>query len=156
MQILQLSSLNIKDKQAKVFSCAKINNQSYSVAKLTDVLYGVFQKSWAHFDNEYLGNYYGYRNASGKFRKLCNLNFYMEYSKMFNVSTIGHSTQHQTDSPICAKRVPALHCQWLQQLLLFVPLAHPDLTPCDFFLGGFVKRLVYVPPIPRDVDELKA
>ena len=45
---------------------------------------------------------------------------------------------------------------WLQQLLLLVPLAHPDLTPCDFFLRGFVKRLVYVPPIPRDVDELKA
>ena len=66
-----------------------------------------------------------------------------------------HDT-HQADSPILAKRVPALHCQWLQQLLLFVPLAHPDLTPRDFFLWGFVKRLVYVPPILRDVDKLKA
>ena len=36
-----------------------------------------------------------------------------------------------------------------------MPLAHPDLTPCDF-LWEFVIRLVYVPPIPRDVDKLKA
>ena len=64
---------------------------------------------------------------------------------------------HQADSPIFAKCVQALHCQWLQQLLLYVPLAHPDLTPRDFLLWGFVKRLVYVSPIPRDVDEeLKA
>ena len=66
-----------------------------------------------------------------------------------------HDT-HQADSPILAKRIPSLHCQWLQQLLLLVPLAHLNLTPCDFFLWGFVKRLVYVPPISRDVDELKA
>ena len=66
-----------------------------------------------------------------------------------------HDT-HQAGSQIVAKRVPALHCQWLQQLLLFVPLAHPDLTPRDFFLWGFVKRLVYVPLISRDVDEQKA
>ena len=25
----------------------------------------------------------------------------------------------------------------------------PDLTPCDFFLWGFVKDSVYVPPLPR-------
>ena len=29
-----------------------------------------FQKSWARFDNEYLGNYQGHKNACGKFRKL--------------------------------------------------------------------------------------
>ena len=39
-----------------------------------------------------------------------------------------HDT-YQADSPIFAERVPALHCQWLQQLQLFVPLAHSDLTP---------------------------
>ena len=31
-----------------------------------------------------------------------------------------------------------------------------DLTSHDFFLWGFVKRLVYVPPIPRNMNELKA
>lgn len=29
-------------------------------------------------------------------------------------------------------------------------------TECDFFLWGFVKQQVYVPPLPRDIDELKA
>ena len=33
---------------------------------------------------------------------------------------------------------------------------HSELTLCDFFLWGFVKGLVYLPPIPRDADELKA
>ena len=32
----------------------------------------------------------------------------------------------------------------------------PDLTQRDFFLWGFVKRLVFALPIPSDVDELKA
>ena len=61
--------------------------------------------------------------------KACNLNVYMEYSKMFNVSSEHHWSHdtHQADSPTFAKRVPALHCQWLQQLLLFVPSAHLSL-----------------------------
>ena len=33
---------------------------------------------------------------------------------------------------------------------------HSELTLCDFFLWGFVKGLVYLPPISRDADELKA
>ena len=28
------------------------------------------------------------------------------------------------------------------------------MTPCDFFLWGYVKRSVYVPPLPADLDEL--
>jgi hypothetical protein len=33
----------------------------------------------------------------------------------------------------------------------------PDLTPSDFFLWGYIsiKDHVYVPPLPRDVQELK-
>ena len=31
----------------------------------------------------------------------------------------------------------------------------PDLTSCDFFLWGYVKILVYVPPLPANVNELK-
>jgi hypothetical protein len=31
----------------------------------------------------------------------------------------------------------------------------PDLTPMDFFLCGFVKRNVYVPPLPTTLHELK-
>ena len=33
---------------------------------------------------------------------------------------------------------------------------HLDLAPCNFFLWEFVKGLIYVPPIPRDVEEQKA
>ena len=35
------------------------------------------------------------------------------------------------------------------------PPPSPDLTPCDFFLWGYVKALVYVPPLPANVNELK-
>ena len=75
-----------------------------------------------------------------------------------------HDTHRQADSPIIAKRVPALHCQWLQQLQLFVPLAHPDLTPWDFSTShstrylfvGICEKIGLCSPILRDVDELKA
>jgi len=32
----------------------------------------------------------------------------------------------------------------------------PDATPCDFFLRGYVKDQVYVPPLPASIPELKA
>ena len=28
------------------------------------------------------------------------------------------------------------------------------MIPCDFFLWGYVKERVYVPPLPADLDEL--
>ena len=31
----------------------------------------------------------------------------------------------------------------------------PDATPCDFFLWGYVKDQVYVPPLPASIPELK-
>ena len=35
------------------------------------------------------------------------------------------------------------------------PPRSPDPTPCDFFLWGYVKSLVYVAPLPANVNELK-
>ena len=35
--------------------------------------------------------------------------------------------------------------------LAFWPPNSPDLTPCDFFLWGFV----FVPPLPLNLDDLK-
>jgi len=35
------------------------------------------------------------------------------------------------------------------------PPRSPDLTPCDFFLWGFVKEVVYVPSLPTTCDDLK-
>ena len=39
--------------------------------------------------------------------------------------------------------------------LLPWPPRSPDLTPCDFFLWGFVKDIVYVPPLPMSLKELR-
>lgn len=35
------------------------------------------------------------------------------------------------------------------------PPRSPDLTPCDFFLWGYIKDNVYVPPLPQTLEELK-
>ena len=40
-------------------------------------------------------------------------------------------------------------------VLLKWPPRSPDLTPCDFFLWGYVKGMVYVPPLPANIEELK-
>ena len=34
------------------------------------------------------------------------------------------------------------------------PPRSPDMTPCHFFLWGYVKERVYVPSLPADLDEL--
>jgi len=36
-----------------------------------------------------------------------------------------------------------------------LPPRSPDTTPCDFFLWGYVKNHVYVPPLPARIPELK-
>jgi hypothetical protein len=35
------------------------------------------------------------------------------------------------------------------------PPPSPDLTPCDFYLWGFIKTRVYVPPLPADLPETR-
>jgi hypothetical protein len=40
-------------------------------------------------------------------------------------------------------------------MLLARPPCSPDATPCDFFLWGYVKDQVYVPPLPASILELK-
>lgn len=42
------------------------------------------------------------------------------------------------------------------QKLLSWPPRSPDLTPCDFFVWGYVKDSVFVPPLPVDLPELRA
>ena len=36
-----------------------------------------------------------------------------------------------------------------------LPPRYPGATPCDFFLCGYVKDQVYVPPFPASIPELK-
>ena len=40
-------------------------------------------------------------------------------------------------------------------MLLAWPPLSPDATPFDFFLWGYVKDQVYVPPLPASIPELK-
>jgi len=35
------------------------------------------------------------------------------------------------------------------------PPRSPDLTPCDFFLWGFVKDTAFVPPLPANLQDLR-
>ena len=39
--------------------------------------------------------------------------------------------------------------------LLTWPPRSPDLTPCNFFLWGYIKDHVYVRPMPRDLPQLR-
>ncbi|GBL89794.1 hypothetical protein AVEN_179577-1 [Araneus ventricosus] len=39
--------------------------------------------------------------------------------------------------------------------LLPWPLRLPDLTPCDFFLWGYVKDEVYAPPMPKTLQAVQ-
>jgi hypothetical protein len=41
------------------------------------------------------------------------------------------------------------------QTLLAWPRRSPDATPRDFFLWGYVKDQVYVPPLPASIPELR-
>ena len=35
------------------------------------------------------------------------------------------------------------------------PPQSPDLSPRDFFLTGYVKGVVFVPPLPANIEEMK-
>ena len=37
----------------------------------------------------------------------------------------------------------------------FWPPYSPDLSPCDFFLLGYLKSVVYKDPVPATLEELK-
>ena len=36
------------------------------------------------------------------------------------------------------------------------PPRSPGITPCDFFLWGYIKDRIFIPPLPRDVTNLRA
>jgi hypothetical protein len=48
------------------------------------------------------------------------------------------------------------HASGNDQPLLLWPPRSPDIMPCDFFLWGYVKDWVFVPPLPLDLADLKA
>jgi hypothetical protein len=49
-----------------------------------------------------------------------------------------------------------IECEIDEDHMLFaLPSCSPDTTPCDFFLWGYIKGQVYVPPLPTSILELK-
>ena len=49
----------------------------------------------------------------------------------------------------------ASEIQGLSKRFELWPPRSPDLTPCDFFLWGYVKDNAYKPPLPQNVRELQ-
>jgi len=47
------------------------------------------------------------------------------------------------------------HRTRIDDTLMRWPPRYPDLTPCDFFLWGFVKDIVFVPPLPANLQDLR-
>ena len=48
-----------------------------------------------------------------------------------------------------------MHGQKNLKLVIQNTSLSPDATPCDFFLWGYVKDQVYIPPLPASIPELK-
>ena len=64
------------------------------------------------------------------------LQFYSDLNEHLSVRWVGRAAD--TDDTFCT---------W--------PPRSPDLTVCDFFLWGFVKNNVYIPPLPKTLPELR-
>ena len=65
---------------------------------------------------------------------------YDTYLQMFVVCTLRHTA----------------HIEAIVQFLPRTwPARSPDLTPCDYFLWGYVKDKVFVPPQPVSLPDLK-
>jgi hypothetical protein len=66
----------------------------------------------------------------------------------FHMAVRNHLNAHLPRRWIgCAGASDFVWCRW--------PPRSPDLTPCDFFLWGYMKDKVFVPPLPRSLPELR-
>ncbi|GBM91324.1 hypothetical protein AVEN_188614-1 [Araneus ventricosus] len=71
-------------------------------------------------------------------------------TKSINLAEINLFGNYNHASFIWQQRAGALDLSLLCRQARF-----PDLTPCDFFLWGFVKDNEFVPPLPQNLQELK-
>ena len=71
--------------------------------------------------------------------------FYDTYLQIFDVCTLRHTAHIE----VVVQFLPysAQQVRW--------PARSPDLTPCDYFLWGYVKDKVFVPPQPVSIPDLK-
>ena len=69
------------------------------------------------------------------------------YRQMFDVCTLRHTAHIEAIVQFLPYSAPCRPCPW--------PARSPDLTPCDYFLWGYVKDKVFVPPQPVSIPDLK-
>lgn len=113
-----------------------------------------------------LGPYFFERNVNGRtYLDMLNTNVFPQLQRNFNNIPLLHNlnalwwvqdgaTPHRTNPvrdrirQVFGRRVIAMghEHEW--------PARSPDLTPCDFFLWGWLKQKVYVTP-PQNVDDLR-
>ena len=72
---------------------------------------------------------------------------------------VGRLANGQQTANWRAQHVPIVvyiqgYSKWLSGCWQLPPRS-PDATPCDFFLWGYVKDQIYVPPLPASIPELK-
>ena len=87
-------------------------------------------------------------------------NLSRKYRKIVKFVLITHSERNIWNGPIVDTAI-----SWEKRKSVFEgngcltfctwPPRSPDLTVCDFFLRGFVKDNVYVPPLPKTLPELR-
>ena len=65
----------------------------------------------------------------------------------------GYKTAHPHMSPCCSSRAPT-KTVWQPGHNVEWPPRSPDLTPCDFFLWGYLKGKVFTTP-PNDLNDLR-
>ena len=69
------------------------------------------------------------------------------YLQMFDVCTLRHTAHIEAIVQFLPYSAPCRPRTW--------PARSPDLTPCDYFLWGYVKDNVFVPPQPVSLPDLK-
>ena len=72
---------------------------------------------------------------------------YDTYLQMFDVCTLRHTAHIEAIVQFLPYSAQQVRCPW--------PAWSPDLTPCDYFLWGYVKDKVLVPPQPVSIPDLK-
>jgi hypothetical protein len=66
---------------------------------------------------------------------------------IWNAPVVATAILREKCKPVLEGNGCLTFCTW--------PLWSPDVTVCDFFLRGFVKDNVYVPPLPKTLPELR-
>ena len=79
---------------------------------------------------------------------------YDTYLQMFDVRTLRHTAHIEAIVQFLPYSAQQVRCDGQCRPRTW-PARSPDLTPCDYFLWGYVKDKVFVPPKPVSIPDLK-